>query len=99
MLIREVVKSFAFVVFAYVRGVSFVAWSSMRPREARRWEDRDALLGYVAPGSTIIHDREKSHRALVRDAGWADESHGADSREPAYLEGMEMIDSVKRGQK
>ena len=27
---------------------------------------RDALLGHVSPGSTIVHDREKSHRALVR---------------------------------
>ena len=55
---------------------------------------RDALLGHVAPGSTIVHDREKSHRALVRGVGGAEESYRADSRDPAYLEGMEMVNSL-----
>lgn len=55
---------------------------------------RDALLGHVAPGSTIVHDREKSHRALVRGVGGAEEPYRADSRDPACLEGMEMVDSL-----
>ena len=48
---------------------------------------RDALLGHVVPGSTIVHDREKSHRALVRGVGGAEEPYRADSRDPACLGG------------
>lgn len=36
---------------------------------------KDALLSHIALGSTIVHDMEKSHRALVNEAGCTDEAY------------------------
>lgn len=55
---------------------------------------RAALESHIEKGATIVHDMEKSHRALVRAVGATDEAHRADTRDPAYLEGMNMINSL-----
>jgi hypothetical protein len=54
----------------------------------------NALETHIAKGSTIVHDKEKSHRALVRAIGGVDEAYKADTKDPAYLEGMELINSL-----
>lgn len=55
---------------------------------------KDALLAHIAPGSTIIHDKERSHAALVRAARCADVSYKADVRDPAYLEAMGLVNNL-----
>ena len=55
---------------------------------------KDALLSHIAPGSVIVHDKEKSHAALVKAAKCADEAYRADARDPAYLEAMELVNNL-----
>ncbi len=55
---------------------------------------KDALLAHIAPGSAIVHDMERSHPALVRAAGCADEAYGADAAGPAYLEAMGLVNNL-----
>jgi len=45
-------------------------------------------------GPTIVHDMEKSHKVLVAAVGGADKAYRADSKDPACLQGMEMVDSL-----
>ena len=51
---------------------------------------REAMEPRIAPGSTIVHDREKAHDGLVRDLGAESEAYKADVRDPVYLEKMEL---------
>ena len=55
---------------------------------------KDALLSHIAPGSVIVHDKERSHPALVKAAKCTDESYKADVADPAYLEAMELVNSL-----
>ena len=55
---------------------------------------KDAFLGRIEKGSIIVHDMEKSHKSLVRAVKGIDESYRADTKDPAYLEGMEMINNL-----
>lgn len=55
---------------------------------------KDALLSHIAPGSVIIHDKERSHPALVRAAKCADEAYKADVGDPAYLEAMKLANNL-----
>jgi transposase-like protein len=55
---------------------------------------KDALLGNIANGSTIVHDMEKSHKALVKAVAGVDEAYRADTNNPEYLEGMELVNSL-----
>lgn len=55
---------------------------------------KDALLSHIAPGSTMVHDMEKPHGALVRALGGTDEAYRADTRDPAHLEGMRLVNSL-----
>lgn len=55
---------------------------------------KETLQRHIANGSTIVHDMEKSHRSLVRAVGGIDESYRADTKDPAYLQGMEMVNSL-----
>ena len=52
------------------------------------------LRSHITAGSTIVHDMEKSHRALVRATGCVDESYRADVRDPVYLESMAMVNNL-----
>lgn len=45
-----------------------------KPSKARIW---DAMGGHIAPGSTLVHDMEKSHSVLVERLGLASERHNA----------------------
>ena len=54
----------------------------------------DALLAHIAPGSVIIHDKERSHRALVKAAKCTDEAYKADTADPAYLEAMGIVNNL-----
>lgn len=55
---------------------------------------KDALLSHIAPGSVIVHDKERSHPALVKAAKCTDESYKADAADPAYLEAMELVNNL-----
>lgn len=55
---------------------------------------KGALLLHIAPGSVIVHDKERSHNALVSAAGCDDEAYKADVRDPVYLECMAMVNSL-----
>lgn len=55
---------------------------------------KDALLSHIAPGSVIVHDMERSHPALVKAAKCTDEAYEADVVDPAYLEAMELVNSL-----
>ena len=55
---------------------------------------RSALAGHLAPGSVVVHDRERAHSGAIADSGCASEAHRADCRDPAYLEAMEMVNSM-----
>ena len=54
----------------------------------------DALLAHIAPGSVIIHDKERSHRALVKAAKCTDEAYKANIADPAYLEAMKLVNNL-----
>lgn len=55
---------------------------------------KDALLGHLAEGSVVVHDMEKAHNALIREAGCVSEPYRADVRDPEYLECMSMVNSL-----
>lgn len=55
---------------------------------------KDALLSHIVPGSVIVHDKERSHPALVKAAKCTDESYKADAADPAYLEAMELVNNL-----
>ena len=55
---------------------------------------KDALLSHIAPGSVIVHDKERSHPALVKAAKCTDGSCKADVSDPACLEAMELVNSL-----
>lgn len=51
---------------------------------------RKAMGGRIAPGSLLIYDLERAHKALVRDGRLDSEAHRVDVNDPVYLERMEM---------
>lgn len=55
---------------------------------------KDALLSHIAPGSVIVHDKERSHPALVKAARCTDEPYKADVSDPSYLEAMELVNNL-----
>ena len=55
---------------------------------------RKALGARIAPGSLLIHDKERSHNVLVRELGLESEAHKADVGDPVYLERMEMVNNL-----
>lgn len=59
---------------------------------SRRMEE--GMLRHIAEGLHMIHDKEKSHNVLIRKAHLTDEAYKADVRDPAYLEGMRMVNSL-----
>lgn len=55
---------------------------------------KDALLSHIASGSVIVHDKERSHQALVKAAKCTDEAYKADIGDPVYLEAMELANNL-----
>ena len=55
---------------------------------------RSALAGHLSPGCVVVHDRGRAHSGAIADSGCVSESYRADCRDPAYLEAMEMVNSM-----
>lgn len=55
---------------------------------------KDALLSHIAPCSVIVHDKERSHPALVAAAKCSDEAYKADVSNPGYLMAMKPVNSM-----
>lgn len=55
---------------------------------------KGALGGHLAKGVTVVHDREKAHNGMIRDAGCESESYKADVRDPVYLERMALVNPL-----
>lgn len=53
-----------------------------------------ALSRHVKRGSTIVHDCEKAHNALVRDLELVDERYKANTADPEYLEQMALVNHL-----
>lgn len=55
---------------------------------------KDALLSHLAPGSLIIHDKERSHPSLIKATGCEDIAYKADVGDPLYTEAMSMVNNL-----
>ncbi len=53
-----------------------------------------ALKRHIRKGSTIVHDREKAHNALVRELGLVDERYKAVTTDPTCLEQMALVNHL-----
>jgi transposase-like protein len=53
-----------------------------------------ALKTHIRRGSTIVHDCEKAHNALVRELALVDERYKAVTTDPAYLEQMALVNHL-----
>lgn len=73
------------VAIVAFRNVVTVTCSHGKPSSKRI---KDALLSHIAPGSVIVRDMERSHRALVKAAKCTDEA------DPAYLEAKELVNNL-----
>lgn len=55
----------------------------------------DAALGtHIKEGSTLVHDCEKAHNALVRKLRLVDERYKANPSDPVYLEQMALVNHL-----
>lgn len=55
---------------------------------------KEALRGRIADGSVIVHDKEKAHNSLVKAVKGVSEAYKADAKDPAYLKGMKLVNSL-----
>ena len=55
---------------------------------------KDALLSYIASGSVIVHDKERSHPTLAKAAKCTGESYKGDATDRAHLEAMELVNNL-----
>ena len=53
-----------------------------------------ALKRHIRRGSTVVHDCEKAHNALVRDLELVDERYRAVTTDPVYLEQMALVNHL-----
>lgn len=53
-----------------------------------------ALESHIRRGSTVVHDCEKAHNALVRRLGLVDERYKANTADPVYLEHMALVNNL-----
>lgn len=53
-----------------------------------------ALEAHVAEGTTFIHDKERAHIPLIRAVKGTSIAYKADTKDPDYLEGMKMVNSL-----
>lgn len=68
-----------------------VACGHGKPSTARM---KAALLAHLEPGSLVIHDKERSHRGLIKAAKCSDLAYKADVSDPAYIEAMAMVNNL-----
>ena len=53
-----------------------------------------ALEKHIEEGSTVVHDCEKAHNALVKKLRLVDERYKANTADPVYLEQMELVNHL-----
>jgi len=53
-----------------------------------------ALEKHIEEGSTIVHDCEKAHNALVKKLELVDERYKANAADPVYLEQMKLVNHL-----
>lgn len=53
-----------------------------------------ALKKHIKKGSTVVHDCEKAHNALVRELKLVDERYKANTSDPVYLEQMGLVNHL-----
>ena len=53
-----------------------------------------ALKRHIKKGSTVVHDCEKAHNALVRELKLVDERYKANTSDPVYLEQMALVNHL-----
>lgn len=53
-----------------------------------------ALEAHIEPGSTIVHDCEKAHNALVKKLKLVDERYKANTADPDYLLHMALVNNL-----
>lgn len=54
----------------------------------------EALKDHIVPGSTLVHDGEHAHNALIRELNLVDEAYKADLKDKNYLENMALINNM-----
>jgi len=54
----------------------------------------EALKDHIVPGSTLVHDGEQAHNALIRELNLVDEAYKADPKDKNYLENMALINNM-----
>ena len=54
----------------------------------------EALKDHIVPGSTLVHDGEHAHNALIRELDLVDEAYKADLKDKNYLENMALINNM-----
>lgn len=55
---------------------------------------KDALVGNIAKGSTLVGDKERAHNALAKAVGGEHEAYKADTKDPVYLERVAMVNNL-----
>lgn len=55
---------------------------------------KGVLKDRVAEGATIVHDKEKAHNSLVKTVKGVSEACKAGTKDPAYLEGVKLVNSL-----
>jgi hypothetical protein len=53
-----------------------------------------SLENHIEPGSTIVHDGERSHNLLIKTLGCKSEVYIADLEDPKYLSQMKLINNL-----
>ena len=54
----------------------------------------EALKDHIVPESTLVHDGEQAHNALIRELNLVDEAYKADLKDKNYLENMALINNM-----
>ena len=62
-----------------------------KPSTARA---RAALGGHLARGCTVVHDRERAHKGVLRDAAAESNAQKTDICDPACFERMAMVNKL-----
>lgn len=55
---------------------------------------REAFGGHIDAGATVVHDKERSHNAVIAETGAASEAYKADVNDPGYLANMAMVNDL-----
>lgn len=54
----------------------------------------DALMPHIARESTVIHDMERAHAAMLKELGCKSIAYKADPKDERYLEAMAMVNNL-----